>query len=158
MSKRGPGPLVIIGGAEDKTGDQIILREFVRLAGGERAHIAIMTVATRLPQEVGARYVEVFRGLGVADAEPVGVTTRSEANDAQVVAAVERASGIFFSGGDQLRVVTLLGGSETERCLHRRHGEGVVLGGTSAGASVMSNIMIIEGRSEEHPSLRIIEK
>ncbi len=158
MAKRSPGPLVIIGGAEDKTGDQVILREFVRCAGGGRARVAVVTVATRMPEQVGAHYVEVFHGLGVEHVQAVDIRSREAAHAPEVLAALGAATGIFFTGGDQLRIISLLGGTAADRCLHERHAAGVVLAGTSAGASAMSTIMIIEGRSEEHPDLTLIEK
>src|SRR3954449_2458728 len=73
----GPAPLVIIGGAEDKTGDCRVLREFVRLAGGARGRLAVMTVATEHQSDVGAEYVRVFQRLGVRQVHPVEVTGRA---------------------------------------------------------------------------------
>lgn len=154
---RTPGQLVIIGGAEDKQGDCTILREFVRLAGGSKARIVVMTVATELPLEVGAEYVEVFDRLGVEDVRTFDVSSRENANAASAVKAIEKATGVFFTGGDQVRITNLLGGTKVDTALHQRHQTGMVLAGTSAGASMMSNTMIIEGEAETNPRIGIVE-
>src|SRR5688572_1989109 len=128
-----PGPLVVIGGSEDRTGQCSILKEFVRLAGGVKAHLLVMTVASRQPKEVGDIYVEAFKRLGVKHVQPVDIEKHEQANDPDLGELVAEASGVFFTGGDQVRITNLLGGSLLDRLLHRRHEEGMVLGGTSAG-------------------------
>ncbi|MBY0230578.1 MAG: cyanophycinase [Gemmataceae bacterium] len=147
-----PGPLMVIGGAEDKTGRCAILREFVRLAGGARARIVVLTVASEYPAEVGAEYAEVLARLGAGQVRPLDVRRREEACAEGLVEAIGAATGVFFTGGDQLRIANLLGGTATDRAL-RRHEGGLVLAGTSAGASMMSGTMIVEGRSEGSPRL-----
>jgi cyanophycinase len=144
MSKL-PGCLVIVGGHEDKDGEAAILREFIRLAGGARARIAVLTAATELPEESGEEYRHVFKKLGAREVCVVGTASREDAQDPQAVLAIETATGAFFTGGDQLRITSLLGGTPLEECLHERHREGLVLGGTSAGASIMSCTMLING-------------
>jgi cyanophycinase len=148
---RGAGPLVLIGGAEDKTGDCVVLREFVRLAGGARARVAVLTVASEYPEEVGAEYLAVFQRLGVKQVEILDAREREQATEPALVEAVEHATGVFFTGGDQLRITNLLGGSVADQALHRRHDEGLVLGGTSAGAAMMAANMILEGKSGATP-------
>src|SRR5437763_659788 len=148
---RVPGPLVVIGGAEDKEAACTILRTFTRLAGGARARVVVLTVATEFPDEVGAEYLRVLQRLGVKHARALDVRVREQANDAGLVRVVEKATGVFFTGGDQFRITNLLGGTRTDEALHRRHGEGLVLAGTSAGASMMSGTMIVEGLSEATP-------
>lgn len=155
MNKR--GQLVIIGGAEDKQGECTILRHFVRLAGGPNARIVVMTVATELPLEVGAEYVELFDRLGVEDVRTFDVNCRESANATSAVKAIEKATGVFFTGGDQVRITNLLGGTKMDTALHERHEAGLVLAGTSAGASMMSNTMIIEGVPETNPRIGIVE-
>lgn len=152
-----PGQLVIIGGAEDKKEDCKILREFVRLAGGPHARIVVITVATELPLAVGAEYIEVFDRLGVEDVRTFDVSHRENANAKSAVKAIEKATGVFFTGGDQVRITNLLGGTKIDTVLHSRHLEGMVLGGTSAGASMMSTTMIIEGLPETNPRIGIVE-
>lgn len=147
------GKLVIIGGSEDKKGDCIILKEFVRLAGGAKARIVIMTVATDKPQEYADEYKKVFKKLGVDDARMVDVSRRKDVHDPKSLEIIEQASGIFFTGGDQLHITSLMGGTEMQELIRRRYNEGAVLAGTSAGAAMMSNSMIIRGESNCTPRL-----
>lgn len=156
LNKR-PGKLVIIGGAEDKKGDREILREVVRLSGGSHAKVVVMTVATELPIEVGTEYIEVFDRLGVADVRMFDVSTREAANMRSAIKAIEDASCVFFTGGDQVRVTKLLGGTKMDTALHEKHEAGLVLAGTSAGASMMSSTMIVTGDAETNPKIGIVE-
>ncbi len=144
------GSLIIIGGAEDKKRDPIILKEFIRMAGSDRAKIVIMTVATELPQEVGSEYVRIFKDLAGPNSEvtTVDVETRDQANCPEAIARIEAATAVFFTGGDQFRITRLLGGTKLDMTLHDRYEKGLVLAGTSAGASMMSSIMIIHGPAE----------
>ena len=152
-----PGALVVIGGAEDKTGEMKILREFVRLSGGERAKIVVVTVATELPVEVGAEYIDVFERIGVADVRTFDVSARAAANRASACKAVEEASGVFFTGGEQIRITELLGGTQMDMALHTAHERGLTLAGTSAGASMMSSTMIVAGAAETNPRMGIVQ-
>lgn len=151
------GQLLIIGGAEDKEGDCIILREFVRRAGGTKAHIVIMTAATELPREVGENYIRVFERLGAEDARIIDTETREDARSSTALEAIEKATGIFFTGGDQSRITSILKDTEIDAAIHKRFNEGVVVGGTSAGAAVMPDIMIVEGDAETHPRMDVVE-
>ncbi len=151
------GQLVIIGGAEDKEGDCTILREFVRRAGGVSARIVVMTVATELPREVGENYIRVFERLGVEDVRIVDTVEREDANSASYLEAIEKATGVFFTGGNQARITSILKDTEIDRLLHKRLSEGAVIGGTSAGAAMMPDVMIVEGDSETNPRLEIVE-
>jgi cyanophycinase len=152
-----PGSLVIIGGAEDKEDRCEILQEVVRLAGGSHARIVVMTVATEFPLEVGAKYLDVFHRLGVADVRTFDVSSRENANAATAVKAIDEATCVFFTGGDQIRITELLGGTKVDALLHKRFEEGMLLAGTSAGASMMSSTMIVEGEPETNPRLGIVE-
>lgn len=150
------GQLVIIGGAEDKEGDCKILREFVRRAGGVKARIAIMTVATELPREVGDEYIRVFERLGVEDVRILDTVNREDASSAYLLAAIQKATGVFFTGGDQARITSILKGTEIDQLLHKQYKQGLVVGGTSAGASMMSSTMIVAGEAETHPRIEIV--
>lgn len=88
------GPLVIIGGAEDREGDCLVLREFVRLAGGMKAHIAVMTAATSLPQEVGDDYIRIFERLGAELVEVVHTERREDSKREDSLRIIEQATGI----------------------------------------------------------------
>lgn len=148
--------LVIIGGAEDKEGDCQILREFVRRAGGTKARIVIMTAATELPREVGENYIRVFERLGAEEVRIVDTETREDASSSTALEAVRKATGIFFTGGDQARITSVIKDTELDAAIHKRFCEGVVIGGTSAGAAVMPDVMIVEGDSETNPRIEIV--
>jgi cyanophycinase len=155
MSNR--GQLVIIGGAEDKDADCTVLREFVRCAGGTKAKIAVMTAATSLPGEVGEDYIRVFERLGVESVRVVDTDRRDDAEREENLRTVEEATGAFFTGGDQARIIEYIKGTKLDELLHKRNAEGMVIGGTSAGAAMMPDVMIIEGDSETNPRADIVE-
>ncbi|HEV7889977.1 MAG TPA: cyanophycinase [Pyrinomonadaceae bacterium] len=137
------GRLVIIGGAEDRDGQSEILREFVRLAGGARARVVVISVASDAPAEVASVYVKTFKRLGVRDVRALDIAGRADASGESAAAAVREATGVFFTGGNQLRITRLLGGTLLDTTLHRCHEDGLVLAGTSAGAAMMSSVMIV---------------
>jgi len=152
------GQLVIIGGAEDKEGDCKILREFVRRAGGTKARIVVMTVATELPREVGENYIKVFERLGVEDVRIVDTVTREDASSSTYLEAINKATGVFFTGGDQARITSILKDTELDAAIHKRYQEeGIVVGGTSAGAAMMPDMMIVEGDSETNPRVDVVQ-
>ncbi len=149
--------LVIIGGAEDKDGDCQILREFVRRAGSTKARVVIMTAATELPREVGENYIRVFQRLGAEDIRIIDTETREDASSSTALEAINKATGIFFTGGDQARITSILKDTEIDTAIHKRYAEGIVVGGTSAGAAVMPDVMIVEGDSETNPRIEIVD-
>jgi cyanophycinase len=157
VTKQDAGALVIIGGAEEKTGECEILRRFVELAGGGSARIVVIAVASEYPAEVAASYVDIFTRLGVESVRKLGVSHRGHANNPHAVEAIEKATGVFFTGGNQIRITSLLGGTKLDTVLHRRHEEGLVLAGTSAGAAMMSSVMIIGGLTENFFRAGIVE-
>lgn len=138
----GGGELVIIGGAEDRDGRSDILREFVRLAGGKRARIVLLSVASEAPAEVEASYLKAFRRLGARSVRALGVLAREDANSAETLRAVRDATGVFFTGGNQQRISRLVGGTRLDTELHLHREGGLVIAGTSAGAAMMSSVMI----------------
>lgn len=150
------GQLVIIGGAEDKEGDCTILREFLRRAGGMEARLVVMTVATGLPGEVGAQYVDIFERLGVGEVRVVDTVRREDGDDPKAIEAINEATGVFFTGGNQARITDLLKDTEVDKLLHKRFGEGLVIGGTSAGAAMMPDMMIVEGEPETNPRVDVV--
>ena len=145
------GRLVVIGGAEDKEGESRILKEFLRLAKGPKARLVVVTAATDHPEEVGAEYREAFRRLGVDSVQVVDVSTRQDAASDSAIRAIKEATGLFFTGGDQLHVTSLIGGTEMQRVIHQRYERGMVIAGTSAGAAMMGNSMLLGGGDEESP-------
>jgi len=146
------GRLLVIGGAESHSeGDDEILQRFIDLAGGAYARIAVIATASEDPDLRESEYAEVFKRLGAAEVEPLRLESREQANADRAVEILERATGVFFTGGDQLRIVTVIGGSRVDTALHARLADGLVLAGTSAGAAMMSSTMILGGR-EPSPS------
>jgi cyanophycinase len=150
---QGRGRLVIIGGSEDKEKDCTILKEFVKLSGGARARLVVTTVATSEFKEAMAEYKAVFKSLGVDDVEAFDVSQRLDTENEKALEAIKKATGIFFTGGDQLKITSLLGGTRMHDLLHEAHQKGTVIGGTSAGAAMMSNSMFISGASDNNPRL-----
>ncbi len=148
------GPLVIIGGGEDRVGERVVLRRIADLAGGESARIAVLGTATTIPDDVETTYRKAFDGLGVADIDFLPCASRQEANDPATVESVERATCVFFTGGDQSRIAAILGGSDTDVALHTAWENGTVVAGTSAGAAMMSTTMILGG-GEQIPSTSV---
>ena len=147
------GPLVIIGGAEDREGECLVLRAFVRAAGGTKARIAIMTAATGYPEEVGEEYRQIFERLGAESAYPIHTQHRDDSEKEASIRMIEQATGIFFTGGDQSRIVDFIKGTSLEAAIHERHEAGAVVGGTSAGAAMMPDQMIVGGASVSNPSI-----
>ena len=129
------GFIVPIGGAEDKVADQIVLRKFAELSGGEDGHIVIIPTASQL-EDTGDRYVEVFSELGIGSTDVFRISEREDANCTDRVSRLQKATGIFMTGGNQLRLSTLLGGTDVATHIRRLNAKGVHIGGTSAGAAL----------------------
>ena len=151
------GTVIVIGGAEDKVRDRVILSRFVALAGGPDATIAVISTASSLGAEAGERYRAVFEELGAAHVRPVHVMTRPQANDDSVALAVRDASGVFLTGGNQLRLSSAIGGTRLAEAVLARFRAGAVVAGTSAGASAMSSHMIAFGASGATPKQRMAQ-
>lgn len=151
MSEKVEGTLMVIGGAEDKEGDCIILNKLVELSKMREGNIIVMTVATEHPEEVGQEYIDIFNRLGSNGTMAVHIHSRQDANNRYYSQLIEKASCIFFTGGDQLRITSLIGGTEVERTLFKAYRQGAVIAGTSAGASVMSETMITSGNNDDAP-------
>jgi cyanophycinase len=138
------GYIVPVGGAEAKIGDPAILRRFVQLAGGRDACIAIVPTASLLA-DAGERYEAIFRDIGVKAARTLPIETRQDAERDELLDKLERADGIFLTGGNQLRLATTLGGTPAARAIRRRNAQGATVAGTSAGAAFLSEHMIATG-------------
>ena len=138
------GWIVPIGGAENKENDRDIHERFLAVSGGEDADIVVIPAASRM-HETGPRYERLFRELGAAQVTVMDFDTRRDCQEAGRLERLERASGIFFTGGNQLRLTTLLGGTPVAKLIRVRNAHGVTVGGTSAGASILSEHMIAFG-------------
>jgi cyanophycinase len=134
--------LLIIGGA---AGPALLVR-FVELAGAESARIVVIATASEAPETAEAFYTGTFTSLGAGSVRALRLATRADANAPGVAAVLRDATGVFFTGGDQQRITTVLGGTATDSLLQELVAAGsVMLGGTSAGAAVMSATMIVGG-------------
>lgn len=150
------GPVILIGGAEDKRRDRVILTQFVEMAGGEDAHVVIISTASTLGDLATERYGELFEELGVNRVTGLRPLTREEANDPTVAGTLADATGIFLTGGNQVRLVSVVGGTRLEDALASAHDRGAVVAGTSAGASAVSTHMVAFGRPGASPKHRMI--
>ncbi len=159
------GRLLIIGGGEDRCCGAGVLERFVALAGGERARITLVTTATGIPDEVHAEYERVFRKLGAEHTRELRLRGRADADSEHATAVLRDTTGVFFSGGDQSRIRALVG-SATNDVLAQRLAAGIVVAGTSAGATALGRTMILGGgRSDVSaaavrtgPGLGLLEK
>ena len=131
-----------------------MLRRFTRLAGGRRARIALVPTASSFPDEVAAAYIEVFTRLGAAEVVVVDPADRQASHDATLVAQVDESTAVFLSGGSQLKLSQRIPGTPLGDAIHRAHARGAVIGGTSAGASIMSRFMISMGDEGVTPKQR----
>jgi cyanophycinase len=151
------GWIIPIGGAENKENDRRILERFVRVAGGSNADIVVIPTASRVA-ETGPRYETLFRAIGAARVTSMDFDTRRDCQESGRLRRLEEATGIFFTGGNQLRLTTLLGGTPVAKLIRARNARGVAVGGTSAGASILSEHMIAfgdEGSSVISGSVRL---
>ena len=160
-SKTSPGEsrgwIVPIGGAENKENDRHILERFIRVSGGTNANIVVIPTASRM-HETGPRYEKLFKELGAAEVTSMDFDTRRDCQESGRLRRIEEATGIFFTGGNQLRLTTLLGGTPVAKLIRARNAHGVTVGGTSAGASILSEHMIAygdEGSSVVSGSVRL---
>ena len=152
------GRLMIIGGAEDKLKDRIILQRFVELCGGSGSRIRVLSAASSDPASAWATYQSVFSELGVGDCQPIPIPDRDAADSSTVTDLILQADGIFISGGDQRRLMELIWETEAFRALHAAfHLRGCCVGGTSAGAAVLSRNMLVQGEATRLPEKEVAE-
>jgi cyanophycinase len=159
------GKLISVGGAEDKGTDLEqgfiqrnrlnffelgILKRFINEVGGIEKRIEVITTASSIPVEVGDNYLDAFGKIGCKNIGVIDIRKREDVFEEGFINRVKNADGIMFSGGDQLRLTSIFGGTEIYNVLHERYfnEEGFVIAGTSAGAMAMSNTMIYQGKSE----------
>ena len=149
------GPVMVIGGAEDKLGERVILSRFVELAGGDQARIAVISTASSLGDAATELYRQIFSRVGAARITGLRPETREEANDPRTIEALKDATGIFMTGGNQLRLSSVIGGTKLGEAILDAHGRGVVVAGTSAGASAVATHMMAFGSSGATPKHRM---
>ena len=145
-SKKSSRSLVIIGGKEDRAGEMAILTEVAKRVGSGK--LVIATVASSVGDELWKDYRAIFRKLGVKQISHLDVICRKEAVDRAALKALEGATAVFFTGGDQLKITSELGGTVVADEIYRIYETGGMIAGTSAGASVMSETMLVAGSSD----------
>ncbi len=140
------GHLLLIGGAEERDTDSEILQHFVEAAGGNKARILVCGAATREPQRALPRYKKVFEELGAEHVATEALGNRADAEDEKVLKDLDESTALFFTGGDQLRLTTLISGTTFGEKIRERHNRGdYLIAGTSAGATAMGSVMIEGG-------------
>jgi len=151
------GPLFAIGGAEDKVGRRTVLSAFVAHAGGPDARIVVVPTASSIGPEIIEVYDAVFRRLGAAEVTTAGPSSRADAYDASLVEAVGKATGVFMTGGNQLKLSSIMAGTPFGDAIRAAHARGAVVGGTSAGASILSSHMVAFGTGGATPKQRMTQ-
>jgi cyanophycinase len=151
------GDLVVIGGAEDKLGKRTVLKEFVERAGGSQARIAVIPTASSLGPEIIDVYAALFARLGAAEVYGVRPEDRSQATDPAYAAELDRATGVFMTGGNQLKLSTVIAGTSFGQAIVDARTRGVTIGGTSAGASIQSSHMVAFGPGGSTPKQRMTQ-
>ena len=154
-SHGGRGPVVVIGGAEDKRGDRLVLSRLVEMAGPD-PHLVVLSTASMRGEEAIARYGELFTEMGAARVTGLRPLTREEADDPAASATVMAANGVFLTGGNQVRLVSVIGGTRLEDALFSARDRGAVIAGTSAGASAVAAHMVAFGRPGASPRHRMV--
>lgn len=143
------GRLIAIGGNEDKAEELVVLKRVVQEVGKTDYKVGVITTASENPEQRGKDYHKVFTSLGATEIELLNIKERAQANDGKLAEKIEKLDLIFLTGGDQLRLTTILGGSKVIHAIQSRLEAGALVAGTSAGAAVFSDTMIYEGKSEE---------
>lgn len=149
------GFIIPIGGAEDKIADRRILKRFIGLCGGRDSPIVVVPTASEA-EDTGERYVDVFDRVESGPVRVVNIRTRREADDPALIALLDDAAGVFFTGGNQLRLTTILGGTDFAQAVRKANARGVHVAGTSAGASFVSGHMIAGGREGGTPKAGMV--
>lgn len=150
--------VMVIGGAEDKVHGREILHTFFTRAGGTEAKIAIVPCASREPSAIGDRYHKIFTQMGATSIELLDIRERTQGEDPKWQEYMEECTGVFMTGGDQLRLCALVADTPLMEKVRMKVREGkIVLAGTSAGAAVMGHHMIAGGGSGESPNRSLVD-
>lgn len=144
MEQNDRGFLIIIGGAEDKDGSSTILRQVPQMASDDDT-VTILTTATEDPEQAGRKYIAAFSRLGVKNLQILNINTRKDAGDEENCRKIRASRCLFMTGGDQLRLTSILGGTKAGEAIRELYRNGGIVMGTSAGASAMSSTMVVEG-------------
>jgi cyanophycinase len=153
----GKSMLLAVGGGEIKESKEVLDQILRYLEKESDPRVTVMTVATSDPEAAAGKYNRLFRGLGIKHVDIVDVSQRSDAFEERSLKKIEAADAIFFTGGDQLNITSLLGGSPLHELIQQRQNDGILIAGTSAGAAMMSSSMIISGKSDTAPKVSGVE-
>ena len=144
------GWIIPVGGGEKKVRSSRILKRFAELCGGDEGHIVVIPTASQL-KDAGRRYEKVFGEIGVRRVDIVSLERRTDCESPEVQEKLSQATGVFMTGGNQLRLSTNLGGTSVARLLRRRNAAGQHIAGTSAGAAFLCEHMIAFGTEGSTP-------
>ncbi len=145
--------VMAVGGAEDKENDKLILRDFIRRAGGSQARVTIVPAASGIPDVLGALYQRLFREMGAAQVWVLDIRNPIESRNPAALEVIQQSNGIFFTGGDQERLAEVLAPTDLMQVIRQQCLQGqTVIAGTSAGASALGTQMIARGYSGESPT------
>jgi cyanophycinase len=147
----GAGPIMLIGGAEDKLRGRQILKRFVKLAGGAQGTIAVVATASEISEQALQLYESLFLELGAASVIGLRPQERAEADRAESLSLLSEATAVFLTGGNQLRLTSIVAGTRLHRALHLAQDRGAVVAGTSAGASALASHMMAFGQPGATP-------
>jgi cyanophycinase len=157
LSALGAGPVMVIGGAEDKLRDKVILSRFARFAGGPDGHVVVISTASSLGDQATEVYRDVFTSIGIGSVTGVRPEEREEADDPAMAAMLRDATGVYLTGGNQSRLTQVVAGTKLGDALFLAHDRGAVLAGTSAGASAMASHMVAFGNAGPTPKNRMVQ-
>ena len=149
--------LIAIGGGEVAGSPEILDEIVADVLKRDDGRMVVMTVATNEPQSAGDKYNRLFRSRGIKHVLTIDVSTREDAFDEASLQKIKDADALFFTGGDQLNITSLMGGTPLHDLLTERAKKGLTIAGTSAGAAMMSNSMIISGKSDHTPQVGAVE-
>ena len=148
-SKRKSRTLIAIGGHEDKEREKVILRTVAETL--PRNKLVVATLASEVAEEMWQEYRAIFRKLGVGEVVHLNIGSREEVHENEKLQeTLNNAGGVFFTGGDQLRITSKLGGTALCQEIQTLYNSGAVMAGTSAGASILTETMIVEGPERTH--------
>ncbi len=151
------GPVMVIGGAEDRMRDKVIVSRFSKFAGGADGHVVVISTASSLGEEATEAYRQLFLGLGIGRVSGVSPDERDEADDPGTAKMLVDATGVFLTGGNQSRLTQVVAGTRLGDALANAHDRGAVLAGTSAGASAMASHMVAYGNPGTTPKNRMVQ-
>ncbi|MDR9486335.1 MULTISPECIES: cyanophycinase [Sediminimonas] len=137
--------LVAIGGAEDKASDTEILRRVLQFSQMADPRVGVITTASSVPDEVFEGYRKVFERLGAGEVMDIRIRERADASDSSMLEMIARSDVVFISGGDQMRLTSIFGGSDALTAIRKKYEDGAVVAGTSAGAACQSTTMVYGG-------------